>query len=139
VLKWVGSLVSLLLIAAMAVNLRWGVGWYDWQRGSGWSVQQGALYLVFDAYQDVLSHTAPFQLHRGRPIKFVWVPGVSRGPGLVGTAVVIPLWLPLIPIAVPTAILTWHDRCIPPGHCQQCGYNLTGNVSGWYPECGQQI
>ena len=25
----------------------------------------------------------------------------------------------------------------PPGHCQQCGYNLTGNVSGKCPECGK--
>ena len=24
----------------------------------------------------------------------------------------------------------------PPGHCQKCGYNLTGNVSGVCPECG---
>ena len=26
---------------------------------------------------------------------------------------------------------------IPPGHCQKCGYNLTGNVSGVCPECGE--
>lgn len=24
----------------------------------------------------------------------------------------------------------------PPGHCQSCGYDLTGNVSGVCPECG---
>ncbi len=27
-------------------------------------------------------------------------------------------------------------RLPPPGHCQSCGYNLTGNVSGKCPECG---
>ena len=27
----------------------------------------------------------------------------------------------------------------PAGHCQQCGYNLTGNVSGRCPECGKKI
>jgi hypothetical protein len=27
----------------------------------------------------------------------------------------------------------------PPGHCQNCGYNLTGNVSGICPECGRGI
>ncbi len=27
----------------------------------------------------------------------------------------------------------------PPGHCQTCGYNLTGNVSGICPECGTRI
>jgi len=27
----------------------------------------------------------------------------------------------------------------PPGHCQTCGYNLTGNVSGVCSECGTPI
>ncbi len=27
----------------------------------------------------------------------------------------------------------------PPGHCQTCGYNLTGNVSGVCPECGTPV
>jgi hypothetical protein len=27
----------------------------------------------------------------------------------------------------------------PAGHCQCCGYNLTGNVSGVCPECGAEI
>ncbi len=28
---------------------------------------------------------------------------------------------------------------IPPGHCQQCGYNLFANISGICPECGTPI
>jgi predicted Zn-ribbon and HTH transcriptional regulator len=28
---------------------------------------------------------------------------------------------------------------LPPGHCQSCGYNLTGNVSGVCPECGTSV
>ncbi len=27
----------------------------------------------------------------------------------------------------------------PTGHCQTCGYNLTGNVSGICPECGNAV
>ncbi len=47
----------------------------------------------------------------------------------------LPPWLVLF--AGPTALLWWRDRRrIPPGHCQKCGYNLTGNVSGVCPECG---
>lgn len=26
-----------------------------------------------------------------------------------------------------------------PGHCRGCGYNLTGNASGVYPECGTAV
>ncbi len=50
----------------------------------------------------------------------------------------LPLWLVLALLAPPTALLWYRDRChrYPPGHCRQCGYNLTGNVSGVCPECG---
>ena len=50
---------------------------------------------------------------------------------------VVPLWLPFGILAVPTGYLFWRDRRRPlPGHCGQCGYNLTGNTSGVCPECG---
>ncbi|MCG8405829.1 MAG: hypothetical protein MI923_11590 [Phycisphaerales bacterium] len=49
----------------------------------------------------------------------------------------VPLWLPLLLVAIPTAFIFWRDhRFIPPGHCNECGYNLTSNVSGICPECG---
>ncbi len=50
----------------------------------------------------------------------------------------LPLWIPLLITAVPTFILWRRDR-IPHGHCQRCGYDLTGNVSGRCPECGKEI
>jgi hypothetical protein len=31
------------------------------------------------------------------------------------------------------------ERIIDPGLCSGCGYNLTGNVSGYCPECGRPI
>jgi len=48
--------------------------------------------------------------------------------------VIVPLY-PLALVAALTTILCWHH--IPPGHCQKCGYNLTGNVSGICSECGK--
>jgi len=65
------------------------------------------------------------------------VPALSRS----GTVfwVKLPLWFPLLILAVPTGILFWRDRRYPAGHCQKCGYNLTGNVSGRCPECGETI
>jgi hypothetical protein len=49
-------------------------------------------------------------------------------------------WIPLVVVAIPTALL-WHRdrRAHPAGHCRTCGYNLTGNVSGRCPECGEVI
>jgi predicted RNA-binding Zn-ribbon protein involved in translation (DUF1610 family) len=53
----------------------------------------------------------------------------------------IPHWILLFVVATPTTVLFWRDRHrrIPPGHCQTCGYDLTGNVSGVCPECGKPI
>lgn len=35
--------------------------------------------------------------------------------------------------------LPWEERGPPPGFCEKCGYNLTGNVSGICPECGEPV
>lgn len=52
----------------------------------------------------------------------------------------IPLWFVFAMVALPTVYLLYRDfRAIRPGHCRQCGYNLTGNSSGICPECGAKI
>lgn len=48
----------------------------------------------------------------------------------------IPLWFVLALVATPVVFGAVRRRRIPPGHCQKCGYNLTGNVSGCCSECG---
>lgn len=50
-----------------------------------------------------------------------------------------PHWEMIIIFLVPLLAAIWWParREMPPGHCASCGYNLTGNVSGRCPECGQ--
>ncbi len=52
----------------------------------------------------------------------------------------IPLWIPFVLVAVPTAFLWYRDlRRIPTGNCQRCGYDLNRNESGRCPECGRIV
>ncbi len=53
------------------------------------------------------------------------------------------LWI-ILPVAfvwVLLAWLAWRSRGtrVLPGHCAECRYDLTGNVSGRCPECGTAI
>ena len=74
-----------------------------------------------------------------------WLPSSHEvlhpsSPMVDADVLTIPLWIPFLAIVLPTALLFWLDRRrIPPGHCQKCGYNLTGNVSGVCPECGEKV
>jgi hypothetical protein len=60
----------------------------------------------------------------------------SAGAGIAVTEASLPLWIPLLAVAVPTGIAFQRlaRRC--PGRCSTCGYDLTGNTSGVCPECG---
>lgn len=51
----------------------------------------------------------------------------------------IPLWIPLLAVAMPSVFFWRRDRRPPPGHCQTGGYDLTGATSGRCPECGEAI
>ena len=76
----------------------------------------------------------------GLVIRRVDVPGLGYPPPRWACRTSIPLWIPLVVIAIPTGFLWWRDRRrVPPDHCQKCGYDLTGNVSGVCPECGTPV
>ena len=61
----------------------------------------------------------------------------SENSWVYHTTVAIPFGLPLSLTALVTLWLWSRDRRIPPGRCQNCRYDLTGNVSGRCPECGE--
>ncbi len=51
----------------------------------------------------------------------------------------IPIWLFVVAVGFPTAILWWRDRRPVAGSCMVCKYDLAGNISGTCPECGTGI
>jgi hypothetical protein len=52
----------------------------------------------------------------------------------------LPLWLPVLVTTLPALLFwLWWDRSPRLGNCQEWGYDLTGNVSGRCPECGEKI
>ena len=86
----------------------------------------------------------------GRSWRYLWYAELSRiyttgslepsvGYKIVHHTIRLPMWLLAALVAIPTGLL-WHRvRRVLFDHCQQCGYNLTGNTSGICPECGTPI
>ena len=135
VAKWTGVAVCGVLVMAWIGTGRWLLCYnYVRRDGTGVSVQlgHGAVALV---RTDASGH---FPLgvvrFRDRYWHTLWLPdrrSVGRSIHLV-----CPMWMLLLPVTIPTAYLFYRDRRPPRGHCQGCGYNLTGNVTGVCPECG---
>ena len=100
-----------ILITDGQLSVRWGPPWD--KHDPGWSIEPHGFSLVLG--------TPDFYFSSG-----YW-------------SVQLPLWLPLVIVAIPTAILWHRDRPPRKGYCLHCGYNLTGNESGVCPECGTKI
>ena len=97
----------------------------------GFSIRPGALiWMTSKDYPDVFGNYYP-----GR-----FVTRCLHYDGTEDYAVRVPLVIPLVIFLIyPSTVLVERlvrGRSFPPGHCVQCGYSLTGNVSGVCPECG---
>jgi hypothetical protein len=144
-LKWAGTVLSLLSMIAWAGSFLAIIAYRGPSRlsdvitlavavppiysGTGLVLTDGQLVWGFMLFQDV----APGWHITRRPTD------MSSSTFWGNDYLIVPLWLPLVLVAAPTAFLWWRDRRrIPPGHCRKCGYDLTGNVSGVCPECGEK-
>ena len=101
-----------------AVVVSWDRGWFG---PTGWRLREP------DGFHDLAASNG-FAL-----------PRIGNKTLFYGSEVYVPLWFPLLIMAIPTYALFRRDRRIPSGHCPTCGYNLTGNTSGKCSECGARI
>ena len=154
VLRRLGGIAFCLLLLLVGISLRWEV---RWQSSSGQhyiTLRNGAVYHINRAY---LSDGFPLPKSPwagppsgGWASSAGWEVRDSRGgldfwgrdrsltgkPGVVSTSY--PLAPILLVIGVLTGVSWWRETTCKPKHehCQRCGYDLTGNVSGVCPECG---
>ena len=59
--------------------------------------------------------------------------------GRVVFGVLIPVFFGMLLGGCVYDLIKSYRRRFPAGHCQRCGYDLTGNVSGVCPECGSEV
>ncbi len=143
-LKWIGTLLTILAGLAVLVN---GFRSLTWAPRSGafyWFLEGGALGTSF-AYPGTNFKPAFFmRLAPGwTNSNGHFAMGLFQQPVLIVSTnrvfVSTPIWLPVLMVVVPTASLWIRDRPLQRrGFCSNCGYDLTGNVSGTCPECGRE-
>lgn len=76
-----------------------------------------------------------FTLMTAAWIEYAWE--LLTAPGGLRSLSSVEFWAPLPFVVIPLLLLWQPARRRPPrGCCLNCGYNLTGNVSGACPECG---
>jgi hypothetical protein len=148
ILKWAGLMLSLFVVIAWAVSLFYYVRYS--RPGPGVPLPRGRYVgWYFGVSQGVVGfqNRVPFpeqslgwHISTNR-FSTIWLPTVVLNHGQGADVFTLPFWIPFLLVAIPTAYLFRRDgrRRIPPGHCQKCGYNLTGNISGVCPECGEPI
>ncbi len=134
--KWIGVVACVLLAVAWVGSAWFTVFWAN--NCTAIFTKGGAIHLnnAYPAYGGPLGWS--FWGPTGVDSRPVLLPHRYSSPGFP-LRIAIPLWIPLLIFAVPTFILWRRDRRHPPGHCQRCGYDLTGNVSGRCPECGEAV
>ena len=132
-LKWVGFLVCCLIIVAWGASHRWTVRYDHYSASRTWTcIRLSMGDIEIHRYSDY---------RRGRFAPPVGL-SIERAGGIGGIwswFVPVPLWWLLFVATIPTTLLWYRDRRYPPGHCQQCGYNLTGLPEPRCPECGTEF
>ena len=129
-LKWAGVGLCLVIGTSWVLGLSWKVRYY----GGMWGFELN--HSLIGGWTSTMSFPKKWVVEAAAGRQQWWPQSVKLGPV---SGIYVPLWMLLLAIAIPTAVLFWRARRPLPGHCRKCGYDLTGNVSGVCPECGEAI
>ena len=136
-LKWIGTVACLVTLLVLVASYHW-----LFELGVPWSMATIGLGRFFVGVSSKPEFAYLFSVSlidktNGGPSFLV----AAYWTGFRGdvSSISVPLPLPILLLAVPTAFLWWHGSRVLPGHCRKCGYDLTGNVSGRCPECGRDV
>ncbi len=140
-LKWVGTGLSILTVAVAIVSSGRQLMWF----GSNFIV--GFQQARFEVFRHSPRHSRSAVISPHFSTQTLVPPGSHwlwrfevRSFRPYGWIVDVPLWAPFMVLVAATGMLWYFDRRrFPPDHCQYCGYDLTGNVSGRCPECGTVV
>ena len=132
------ALQAALCVASMIWRFEIHSKHYQLDIGSG----ELRVFSLFSLYNNPASFggpTASIARIRG-PIRLLLWPRYEVQTGGGARSLTIPLWIPIVALLSVAALLVYRDRTRrQPGHCRQCGYNLTGNTTGRCPECGTVV
>ena len=133
--KWVGVAACALLFCGWIGTFRWTIGY----QSSTVSINLWGGCFETSVYPG----GSPFRgwFAARQPYEVYWFPRLVHWTysGMRSTHLFIPLWLPLLLIAAPTAWLWWIDGRPKPWQCPKCRYDLRGLDGGVCPECGTPI
>jgi hypothetical protein len=139
--KWGGAVVCVLSIALWWVTLYWTMHLNTTSLSI--RISEGGISVFGTGWylQHERADEATVVIERCNEAPRLWLPYAHgpfymRGRLITQWIVIIPMWLLFLIGFVPFVWLARRDWRIPPGCCRECGYNLTGNVSGTCPECG---
>lgn len=138
--RWAGTVATIAMLVAYPASAHWYAGVFV--GGYGAAAYGGGMRWVYPIES---ASTNP-----GRPVidggagrippganDWTWWFRHDNGPG--GLLFDVPLWFPLVLVALPTAFAwyrLWQIHSRKPGCCIKCGYDLAGTPSQICPDCG---
>lgn len=137
VLLTLGAVVT---VVAFVFSAEFGVGYFG--DAFGVLLADGLLAIAYGAPDDITGGFFQTKDPQFSELPLIWLPKSLHNPAKNVHGVGVPLWMIFLAFAAyPTLAFmrgpVLRQRRRRKGLCFACGYDLTGNVSGVCPECGE--